>query len=126
MPETVDEYLRPLSDEKRAALQKLRKAIKAAAPQAQECISYHIPAFRLGGRMLVAFGAAANHCAFYAGSAPVEGYKHELQAYDTSKGTIRFQADRPLPAALVRRLVEAQIAAKSAPPKGRTRKRRHD
>jgi uncharacterized protein YdhG (YjbR/CyaY superfamily) len=115
-PQTIDEYLAPLSNEKRAALQKLRRAIKSAAPKAEECISYQIPAFRLGGRMLVAFGAAANHCAFYAGSAPVEGYKDELKAYDTSKGTIRFQADSPLPATLVRKLVKAQIAAKGEPP----------
>jgi uncharacterized protein YdhG (YjbR/CyaY superfamily) len=115
-PQTIDEYLAPLSNEKRAALQKLRRAIKSAAPKAEECISYQVPAFRLGGRMLVAFGAAANHCAFYAGSAPVEGYKDELKAYDTSKGTIRFQADSPLPATLVRKLVKAQIAAKGEPP----------
>jgi uncharacterized protein YdhG (YjbR/CyaY superfamily) len=116
-PKTIDEYLAPLSDEKRAALQKLRRAIKAAAPKAEECLSYQIPAFRLGGRMLVAFGAAANHCAFYPGSAPVEIHKDELKAYDTSKGTIRFQADSPLPATLVRKLVKARIAEKGEPPK---------
>jgi len=60
---TIDEYLAPLSNEKRAALEKLRRAIQAAAPKAEECISYGVPAFRLGGRMLVAFGAAAKHCA---------------------------------------------------------------
>ena len=115
-PRTIDEYLAPLSDEKRAALQRLRRAIKAAAPRAEECISYQIPAFRLGGRMLVAFGAAAKHCAFYAGSTPVERHKDELKAYDTSKGTIRFQPANPIPATLVRKLVRAQIAAKSEPP----------
>jgi uncharacterized protein YdhG (YjbR/CyaY superfamily) len=117
-PQTIDEYLAPLSDEKRAALQKLRRAIKAAAPRAEECIRYNIPAFRLGGKMIVAFGAAANHCAFYAGSTPVELYRDELEAYGTSKGTIRFQADRPLPATLVRKLVNAQIAAKIVRPEG--------
>ena len=61
-PGTVDEYLATLSDDKRAALQKLRKAIRAAAPKAEECISYQIPSFKLNG-MLVGFGAAANHCA---------------------------------------------------------------
>ena len=113
-PQTIDEYLAPLSNEKRTALEKLRRAIKSAAPKAEECISYQIPAFRLGGRMLVAFGAAANHCAFYAGSSPVEAHKDELKAYDTSKGTIRFQADNPLPAALVRKLVKTQVAKKAA------------
>jgi uncharacterized protein YdhG (YjbR/CyaY superfamily) len=113
-PQTIDEYLAPLSSEKRAALEKLRRAIHSAAPTAEECISYQVPAFRLGGRMLVAFGAAANHCAFYPGAAPVEAHKDELKAYDTSKGTIRFQADSPLPATLVRKLVKTRIAENAA------------
>ncbi len=107
---TIDEYLAAVSADKRAALEKLRRNIRAAAPRAEECISYQVPAFRLGGRMLVAFGAAAKHCAFYPGAFPVEAHKDELKAYDTSKGTIRFQADKPLPAALVRKLVKARIA----------------
>jgi uncharacterized protein YdhG (YjbR/CyaY superfamily) len=113
-PQTIDEYLAPLSKDKRAALEKLRRAIKSAAPRAEECISYQIPAFRLGGRLLVAFGAAANHCAFYPGSYPVEAHKDELEAYDTSKGTIRFQADSPLPPTLVRKLVETRMAERAA------------
>jgi uncharacterized protein YdhG (YjbR/CyaY superfamily) len=113
-PQTIDEYLAPLSGEKRAALQKLRRAIKAAAPQAEECISYQVPAFRLAGRLLVAFGAAAKHCAFYPGAFPVQAHKDELEVYDTSKGTIRFQADRPLPATLVRKLVKTRIAEYAA------------
>jgi uncharacterized protein YdhG (YjbR/CyaY superfamily) len=124
---TIDEYLAPLSDEKRAALEKLRRAIKSAAPKAEECISYQIPAFRLGGRMLVAFGAAANHCAFYPGAFPVEAHKDELKAYDTSKGTIRFQADSPLPATLVRKLVRTRIeqyaARQPVAAEGATRRR---
>jgi uncharacterized protein YdhG (YjbR/CyaY superfamily) len=103
-----------LSNEKRAALEKLRRAIKSAAPKAEECISYQIPAFRLGGRLLVAFGAAANHCAFYPGAFPIEAHKDELRAYDTGKGTIRFQADSPLPATLVRKLVKTRITEKAA------------
>ncbi|MGZ3497489.1 MAG: iron chaperone [Vulcanimicrobiaceae bacterium] len=113
-PQTIDEYLALLSNEKRAALEKLRRAIKSAAPKAEECISYRIPAFRLGGRMLVAFGAAANHCAFYAGAYPVKAHKDELKVYDTSKGTIRFQVDSPLPATLVRKLVKTRIAQYAA------------
>jgi len=106
---TIDEYLTTLSDDKRTALEKLRKAIKAAAPKAEECISYQLPAFRLDGRMLVWFGATAKHCALYPG-AVVEAFKSALKDYDTSKGTIRFQPDHPLPAALVRKLVKARIA----------------
>jgi uncharacterized protein YdhG (YjbR/CyaY superfamily) len=110
-PKTIDEYLAALSDDKRAALEKLRKTIKAVAPKAEECISYQIAAFRLDGRMLVGFGATANHCAFFLMSgSTVEVHKDELTGYDTSKGTIRFQADKPLPVALVRKLVRARIA----------------
>ena len=110
-PQTIDEYLGALSDEQRGALEKLRKTIKQAAPKAEECISYQLPAFRLNGRMLVAFGARANHCAFYPMSpATVKAYEQELAGYDTSKGTIRFRADKPLPSSLVRKLVKARIA----------------
>ncbi len=110
-PTTIDEYLAALSEDKRAALQKLRKTIKAAAPSAEECISYGLAGFRLDGRALVAMGATANHCAFYLLSgSTVEAHKEELQHYDTSKGTIRFDADKPLPVALVRKLIKARIA----------------
>ncbi len=112
-PKTIGEYLAPLSSGKRAALQKLRKDVKAAAPGAEECISYGIPAFRLGGKLLVAFGAAANHCAFYPGAFPLAAHKADLEAYDTAKGTIRFPAEKPLPAALVRKLVKARIAERA-------------
>ena len=110
---TIDEYLAALSDDKRAALQKLRRAIRSAVPEAEECISYQIPAFRLHGKMLVAFGAAAKHCAFYPGAFPIRAHKNELKAYDTSKGTIRYQADKPLSATLVRKLVKARIAERA-------------
>src|SRR5438552_6775156 len=108
---THDDYLASVSADKRAALQKLRKAIKAAAPNAEECISYQVPAFRLNGKFLVAYGAAANHCAFYPGST-VKALKDELKSYDTSKGTIRFSAGKPLPSALVRKLVRLRIEEK--------------
>ena len=113
-PVSVDEYLAGLSVEKRAALQYLRRAIKAAAPKAVECISYGIPAFRLDGRVLVHIGAAAKHCAFYPGAHPIEAHKKALAAYDTSKGTIRFPPDAPLPATLVRKLVKTRIAEQAA------------
>lgn len=109
-PKTIDEYLAALSDDQRAALEKLRKTIRAAVPRAEECISYQMPAFRLDGRVLVSFGAGAHHCAFYpCSSTTVAAHQDELQKYDTSKGTIRFPADKPLPAALVRKLVKARI-----------------
>src|SRR6185295_11458048 len=113
-PQTIDEYLAPLSGEKRATLEKLRKAIQSAAPGAEECISYQIPGFRLDGRLLVSFGAAANHCAFYPGAYPLEAHRGELEGYDVSKGTLRFPPDRPLPATLVRKLVKARVAQHAA------------
>jgi uncharacterized protein YdhG (YjbR/CyaY superfamily) len=110
-PKTIDEYLAAVSADQRAALEKLRKTIKAAAPRAEECISYGLAAFRLNGRPLVAFGASANHCAFFPmDSTTVAAHKDELKEYETSKGTIRFQPDNPLPAALVRKLVKARAA----------------
>ncbi len=107
---TIDDYLAPLSAEKRAALEKLRGEIRAAAPGAEECISYGIPSFRLDGRLLVSFGAAAKHCAFYPGAQPIATLEAELAGYDTSKGTIRYDPERPLPAPLVRKIVKLRIA----------------
>ncbi len=109
-PSTIDEYLAPLPPRQRAALQKLRMAIRAAAPKAQECISYQIPAFRLRGKFLVAFGAAANHCSFYPGAYPIAVCKGQLKRYSLSKGTIRFPEGHPPPPALVRKLVQARMA----------------
>ena len=108
-PTSIDEYLAGVSDEKRAALQQLRKTILGVIPKAEECISYQMPAFRYEGRVLVYFAAAANHCAFYPGGM-VNDFKDELEAYETSKGTIRFQPERPLPASLVRKIVKARVA----------------
>ena len=110
-PQTHDEYLATVSDDKRAALEDLRRTIREAAPGAEECITYGLPAFRLDGRNLVAYGAAAKHCALYPMSAStVEAFADELEDYETGKGTIRFQVDNPLPDSLVRKLVEARIA----------------
>jgi len=109
-PLNIDEFLKSLSADKRATLQKLRRAIKAAAPKAEECISYGIPAFRNEGRLLVCFGAGKNHCAFYPGARPIAEHKAALKSYSTSKGTVRFPVDEPLPATLVRKLVKTRLA----------------
>ena len=109
-PKSVNEYLAAFPPSQRAALEKLRKTIHAAAPDAEECISYQLAAFRQNG-MLVSFGATAKHCAFYVMSSTLlDSYKDKLANFETSKGTIRFQPDRPLPAALVKELVKARIA----------------
>lgn len=112
---TIDEYLAAVTIDQRAALEKLRKTIRAAAPKAEECISYGLAAFRLKGRPLVAFGAGANHCSLYPMSAAtVKAFQAQLKDFETSKGTIRFQPDQPLPAGLVKKLVKARIAENAA------------
>jgi uncharacterized protein YdhG (YjbR/CyaY superfamily) len=117
---THDEYLAALSNDKRRALEKLRKDIKAAAPRAEECISYGIPGFRLNGKLLVSYGAAAKHCAFYPGST-LQVFTKEMKSYDTSgKGTLRFPADEPLPSALVKKIVKARIAEQTGSGDGLT------
>ena len=96
MPKTssqVEEYLASLPPEQRRALEQVRAAIRAAAPDAEECWSYQRPAFRLDGKVLVAYGAAATHCAFYPMSGTsVAAHADRLAGWDTSKGTIRFPA----------------------------------
>jgi uncharacterized protein YdhG (YjbR/CyaY superfamily) len=114
-PKTVDEYLASVNSDHREALQKIRETIHAVAPNAEECISYGIPAFRLNGRSLVFFGAWANHCAFYPGSsATLKKFRNELRDFQTSKGTLRFSPDKPVPVALVKKLLKARIADNNA------------
>ncbi len=103
-------YMAELDPPQRAALEKLRAAIHAAAPGAEECISYQLAGFRYRGKMLVAMGATEKHCALYLMSSTiVPAHAAELAKYDTSKGTIRFDPGRPLSAALVKKLVKARI-----------------
>src|SRR6266480_2524524 len=98
-PRTIDEYITKVNSVERATLEKLRRTILAAAPGAEECISYGIPAVRLNGRSLVFFGAWANHCAFYLGnSVTFKKFRNDLKAFQI-KGTIRFSPEKPLPAA---------------------------
>jgi len=109
----VDEYLAGVPKEARTTLAKLRKTIKAAAPMASEVISYQMPMYKHHG-MVVGFAAFKDHCSIFPGSAVIDVYKEELKHYDTSKGTIRFPANKPLPAALVKKLVKARIAENEA------------
>src|SRR5689334_14038176 len=103
-PKTFEDCLANVADDQRVALESLRKSIRAAVPKAEECVSYGLAAFKLNGKPLVALGATAKHCAFYLMSGSTVGeFADELEKYDTSKGTIRFAAEKPLPAALVRK-----------------------
>jgi uncharacterized protein YdhG (YjbR/CyaY superfamily) len=109
----VDEYLARVPEEARATLVKLRQTIKAAAPMAAEGISYQMPMYKHHG-MVVGFAAFKDHCSIFPGSAVMDAFKEELKHYDTSKGTIRFPANKPLPARLVKKLVRARIKENEA------------
>jgi uncharacterized protein YdhG (YjbR/CyaY superfamily) len=112
---SVEEYLATLPADKRATLEKLRKTIKAAAPEAIETISYQMPAFKDRDRILVYYAAFKDHYSLFpASEAVMEALREELEPYFAGKGTIRFPADEPLPSALVRKVVKARIEENAA------------
>lgn len=107
---TVDQYLAGIPEPARTTLNKVRAAIRSAAPpEATETISYGIPAFKYKG-VLVWFAAFSDHCSLFPTASVIEEFKSHLQRYSTSKGTIQFPTDEPLPAALIRRMVKARVA----------------
>jgi uncharacterized protein YdhG (YjbR/CyaY superfamily) len=107
----VDEYLAGVPEPARSTLSRVRAVIRSAAPpEATEVISYRMPVFKYQG-MLLGFAAFSSHCSLFTMSpAVMETFKNELKGFDTSKGTVRFPVDKPLPAALVKKLVKARIA----------------
>ena len=109
---TVDDYLAAAPKERRTALMKLRRTIKAAAPKATESMSYGIAGFKhRSGKPLIYFGYWKDHWALYGtGSAFIDAHAAELKPYDIGKGTIRFPFDKPLPHRLVTKIVKARIA----------------
>ena len=110
----VDEYLAAVPEKERIALEDLRSAIKDAAPMAEELISYRIPTYKYKGS-LVHFAAFKNHSSFIVvDKSLLETFKTELEGYKTSGATIRFSADNPLPAALVKKIVKARIEKNEA------------
>ncbi len=110
-PKNIDEYLAGVPEPARGTLKKVRAVIRSAvSPETTETISYGIPTFKYKGSLL-GFGAFSNHCSLFPMSPPViVALKNELKDYQTSKGTIRFPVDKPLPAALLKKLVKARIA----------------
>jgi len=113
-PTTVDEYLASVPEPARGTLGKIRATIRAIAPpETTEAISYRIPAFKYKG-MLVWYAAFTDHCSLFPGASVLHTFQDELKSYSVSKGTIRFPIDKPLPVALVKKLVKAKIAENEA------------
>jgi uncharacterized protein YdhG (YjbR/CyaY superfamily) len=109
-PKNVDEYLAGVPEPARGTLNKIRAAIRSAVPpEATETISYRIPAFKYKG-VLVWFAAFSDHCSLFPTASVIAAFKNELKGFSTSKGTIHFTTDKPLPSALVKKLVKARVA----------------
>lgn len=109
-PKTVDEYLADVPEPARSTLKHIRAVIKSVAPKdATEVISYRMPMFKYNG-MLVAYAAFAKHCSLFpTGSGVIEKFAKELKGYRTSRGTIQFPSDKPLPDALVKKIVKQRV-----------------
>ena len=113
-PEKVDDYIDLQPEEARAALIKLRSAIKTTAPRAEEVISYGMPAFKYEGRMLVGYANFKNHIGFYPwDSKTVERFKKELKDFPTSPGAIQLLKSKPIPVMLVKKIVKARMKENS-------------
>ena len=106
---SIDEYIATFPEEIQEKLQKMRATIKAAAPKAEEKISYQMPTFFLKGN-LVHFAALKNHIGFYPTPSGIEAYKDEASIYESTKGALRFPLDKPLPLTLIRKIVKFRVA----------------
>ncbi len=123
--ESIDAYIAGFPPETRRMLEEVRATIAAAAPVATERISYAIPTFHLNGN-LVHFAGYRNHIGFYPGSKAIEAFEKDLEGYESAKGSVRLPLDRPMPVALIRRMVEYRVgqnARKASKAQGRTTER---
>lgn len=119
----IDEYLKTVPEEARTALETLRQAIRAAAPEATETIAWRMPTFRQEGRLLVAMAAFKDHYSLFPMSlAVMDQFKEELADLDTTKGTIHFDFGKPLPVALVKKIVKAKMKENEAVVTGKTKR----
>jgi uncharacterized protein YdhG (YjbR/CyaY superfamily) len=117
-PKDIDEYLAGVPEPARSTLNKIRATIRSAAPpEATETISYRIPAFKYNG-VLIWFAAFTDHCSLFPTAAIVQEFKDELKGYAVSKGTIHFPINKPLPAALLKKIVKARVAQLEKKKKG--------
>jgi uncharacterized protein YdhG (YjbR/CyaY superfamily) len=105
---TIDEYHSNFTGDVRRKLDQLRKAIKSAAPESEEVISYNMPAFKLN-KVLVYYAAAKKHIGFYPTPNPIKFFKNELLNYETSKGAIQLPLDKSIPIALVKKIVKFRV-----------------
>lgn len=105
---SIDDYISVFPEERQKILKKLRETIRKAAPQAEEKISYQMAAFAYKG-ILVYFAAQAHHIGFYPGAEAVEVFKEDLAPYETSKGTVRFSYEKPLPLNLISQIVKFRV-----------------
>ena len=112
---TIDEHIRGLPGSTQRLLRQMRRTIRAAAPETTETISYGIPTFKLDGKNLVHFAGYKHHIGFYPGSEAIRVFKAEFARYKTSKGTVQFPIDKPLPLALVRKIVLYRVATSTPP-----------
>ena len=109
-PRTIDEYIAGFPKDVQVTLRRIRLTIRKAAPGAQETISYQIPTFKLNG-MLISFAAFSKHIGLYPAPSGSERFNRELAAYRASKSTVRFPLDKPVPYALVTRIVKLRVKA---------------
>lgn len=108
-PKTIEEYIATFPKNVREVLEELRRVIRESAPKAEETISYGIPTFDLNGRHLVHFAAYKNHVGFYPTSSGIKAFKKELSPFKTSKGTVQFPLDKPIPFDLVKKIVKFRV-----------------
>jgi uncharacterized protein YdhG (YjbR/CyaY superfamily) len=120
-PETIDEYIATFPSDIQAILEKIRRTIRKAAPSASEAIKYQMPTFVLNGN-LVHFAAFKNHIGFYPAPQGIEEFKKELSKYEGSKGAVRFALDRPIPYALIAKIVKFRVKKNLANAEARAKK----
>jgi uncharacterized protein YdhG (YjbR/CyaY superfamily) len=112
----IDEYIADFPEDIQKKLQQVRKAIRKAAPEAEEAISYAMPTFKLNGN-LVHFAGYKNHIGFYPAPQGIEAFQEELSKYKGAKGSVQFPLDQPMPLDLIKRIVEYRVEKQKAAPK---------
>lgn len=122
-PKNIDEYIASFPGDIQESLQKIRSTIREAAPEAEETISYQMPAFRLKG-ILVYFAAFKEHISFFPTSSGIEEFKEELSGYKGGKGTIRFPLDKPIPFDLISRIVKFRVKENLEKAKAKEKKKK--